>query len=93
MVKVVELEESCRRQQVNDGCFPTMDDVPSTALTLTIPALLSANKHFCIVPSALKAQALHDALLGTIDERCPASILRRKAGVMMYTDRDGAKLL
>jgi glucosamine-6-phosphate deaminase len=93
LVKEVDLEESCRRQQVNDGCFPSLEEVPRRALTLTVPALLAADKHFCVVPGAAKARALRDSLLGPVYERCPASILRQKPGVRIFADRDSAALL
>ncbi len=85
-VKVVDLDLVCRKQQVHDACFATLDEVPKQAFTLTVPTLLSANKHFCIVPSALKARALRDTLVGPISEQCPATALRRKPGAMMYVD-------
>ncbi|HYR56995.1 MAG TPA: glucosamine-6-phosphate deaminase [Chthoniobacteraceae bacterium] len=92
-IKLVELDESCRRQQVNDGCFPTIDAVPQQALTLTIPALFSA-KHVCaIVPGARKAGAVRAALLGPIDTSCPASILRTHPHAVMHLDPDSAPLL
>lgn len=93
MVKMVELDTPCRQQQVNDGCFPTLDDVPTHALTLTIPALLSAKHHFCIVPTELKSTAVKNALLGDIATTCPASILRTVEGMQVYLDIDAAKQL
>lgn len=92
-VKVVELDRACREQQVHDGCFESLDMVPTHALTLTVPALLGANKHFCIVPAATKAQALRNTLLSPVSEHCPATILRQKPGVCMYTETQGYSLL
>lgn len=86
VVKPVQLDLVCRGQQVNDGCFATLDEVPRVALTLTIPTLLSSQKHFCIVPTVNKAYAVRDTLLGSIGEHCPATALRAKEGVMMYVD-------
>jgi glucosamine-6-phosphate deaminase len=91
-VKTVDLDESCRMQQVHDGCFPAIGDVPAKAITLTIPALLSAGELFCIVPGHRKARAVADALTGEISEACPASILRKKR-CRMYIDRECAKFL
>lgn len=85
-MKPVELDQTCRNQQVRDGCFKTLDEVPTMALTLTIPTLLSADKHFCFVPTKAKAQALAETILGEISESCPATALRNKPGVMMYVD-------
>jgi glucosamine-6-phosphate deaminase len=93
VVKLVELDEDCRRQQVNDGCFPRLDDVPRRALTLTIPALLSARIAFVVVPGKTKASAVNNALTGPIDERCPASALRRHPDATLFIDPDSASLL
>jgi glucosamine-6-phosphate deaminase len=92
-VKVVELDSVCRRQQVNDGCFAEFDDVPLRALTLTIPALLQAQRIFCVVPAKTKANAVYNSLSGEITETYPASILRTHGNAVMYLDRDsGARL-
>jgi glucosamine-6-phosphate deaminase len=88
MVKVVELEEACRIQQVNDGCFPSISDVPTHALTLTIPALMSGNHLFCMVPGMTKHAAVRQTLNGPIDTNCPASILRTHAECTLYVDLD-----
>lgn len=85
-VKIVELDDICRQQQVNDGCFPTFDDVPAQALTVTVPKLVSAKEIFCIVPTAKKRNAVKAALTGQISENCPASILRTVEHVHMYID-------
>ena len=77
LVKPVALDEICRNQQVHDGCFATLDDVPTHALTLTVPALMHAAQVFCVAPAATKARAVRDTLLGDIRTACPASILRR----------------
>lgn len=93
IVKVVELEQACRQQQVNDKCFASIDLVPRKALTVTIPALLKAKYMFCIVPSALKAPAVYKTLKGEISEKCPATILRTKKDAVLYLDEDSASLL
>jgi len=92
-VKIAELDERCRQQQVNDGCFPTIDAVPRRAMTLTIPALLSASKIIVVVPGPQKAQAVHDALRGPITTACPASVLRRHPDVQMFLDVHSASQL
>lgn len=76
LMRAVELDETCRRQQVNDGCFAALDQVPTHALTLTIPALVSAERLFCMVPAATKADAVGKTVLGEIRETLPATILR-----------------
>ena len=93
LVKVVELEQGCRQQQVNDNCFLRLEDVPMQAYTLTIPALMGAVYLFCIVPTALKAQAVYDTINGEVHEKCPASVLREKEGAILYIDEAAASLL
>ena len=87
-MKLVTLDPGCRRQQVNDGCFARLDDVPRTALTLTIPTLLSADRLVCAVPGAAKREAVHRLLTGPISSRCPASALRTRPGIRLHVDVD-----
>ena len=90
-VKVVELDERCRTQQVHDGVFARLDEVPRQAITLTIPAILRAPRLFLSVPGNAKAKAVREALLGPISTACPASVLRRHGGgVRLYLDRESA---
>lgn len=93
MVKVVTLEQVCRQQQVNDGCFEKLEQVPEQAITLTVPTLMNADYHFCMVPSKLKAKAVHSTLEGPISETCPASILRTAPNACLYLDQESASLL
>jgi len=93
MVKIVDLDHECRQQQVNDGCFATLDDVPTHALTLTIPALASGKQIFCMVPGKNKAHAVHDTLQDEVSERCPASVLRRHPQAVLFLDSDSAGML
>lgn len=93
LVKVVELDDACRRQQVNDGCFATFDDVPTHALTLTVPALFSGKQLFCVVPGPTKKEAVHALFTGPIATSCPASILRTHPACKLYLDADSASLL
>lgn len=93
LVKVVALDEKCRMQQVHDGCFRSIELVPTQAISLTIPALVAAEYMFCIVPASTKAQAVYDTIYGEISESCPASILRTKANAVLYLDSDSAALL
>ncbi|MBE6645378.1 MAG: glucosamine-6-phosphate deaminase [Ruminococcaceae bacterium] len=93
LVKTVKLDEVCRNQQVNDGCFAKIDDVPTHALTLTVPALVKAPVLFCIVPAPTKAWAVKETLTGSIDEHCPASILRKQDNAILYLDKDSSSLL
>ncbi len=93
LVKVVELDHACRQQQVNDGCFPSLDDVPTHAITLTIPALLSGRYIYCVVPGPTKADAVYNTINGPVTTECPASVLRRHFRSILYIDQDaGARL-
>lgn len=91
-VKPVKLDPVCRQQQVNDGCFESLQQVPTHAITLTIPTLIQAGTVFCIVPGKLKAEAVFHTLTDEIDERCPATILRRVAGAVLYLDGESASI-
>ena len=92
-VKPVVLDEICRQQQVNDGCFPSIDRVPTHAITLTCPTLASAEYLFCIVPAPTKAEAVYHTLHDEISERCPATILRTHENAVLYLDGDSSALL
>ncbi len=93
LAKVVELEERCRRQQVNDGCFELLEQVPAHAITVTIPGLTRAGHMFCSVPGTAKAEAVRDMLNGTVSCRCPASILTTHPGAVLYLDQGSAGYL
>jgi glucosamine-6-phosphate deaminase len=92
-VKLVKLDEACRRQQVGEGHFPNLPSVPQYAFTLTIPTLCSARRMLCIVPERRKARAVKEALQGGIEPACPASILRRQAHGTLFLDLEAASLL
>ncbi len=94
MIKVVELDDVCRNQQVNDGCFASLELVPKNALTLTVPTLTKAASLFCSVPAKTKAWAVKETLTtDKIDEHCPATIMRRHADATLYCDADSASML
>ena len=94
LIKKVKLDDVCRMQQVHDGCFPTFDDVPEYALTLTVPEMFSADYLFCVVPAKTKTEAVWRTVNEDISENCPATIMRRHSAAIMYCDKDsGAKLL
>ena len=89
-VKIVELDEICRQQQVNDGCFPNLDSVPRQAITLTCPTLVSGQTLVCVVPGPRKAAAVAATLRGTISPACPASILRLHPAATLFVDEAAA---
>lgn len=92
-VKVVELDTACRMQQVNEGHFPVLADVPAHAITVTIPALLRAGRVLAIVPEARKAEPVLAALTGPVATSCPASALRTIAHATIHLDPESARLL
>lgn len=87
-VKKVKLDEVSRQQQVNDGCFPTIEEVPTHALTLTIPALMSGSHLYCIVPGPTKKEAVKNTLHAPISTKHPSTILRRHPDCVLYLDED-----
>jgi glucosamine-6-phosphate deaminase len=89
-VKVVELDPACRRQQVGEGHFRTVDDVPPRAITVTIPTLLSAGRVLAVVPEARKRDPVRAALTGPVTTACPASVLRTRPQVTIFLDEASA---
>lgn len=89
-VKVIELAQASRKQQVGEGHFPTIDDVPTHAITVTIPALLAAKQVLCIVPEARKVTAVNDCLYKPVAEDRPGSILRTVDHAKLYLDPESA---
>jgi glucosamine-6-phosphate deaminase len=91
-VKKVDLDRVCRMQQVNDGCFASIDQVPAYALTLSVPALMRGKQLFCMVPSRTKAWAVHHALNDPVSEAIPATCLRMHEHAVLYVDSDSASM-
>jgi glucosamine-6-phosphate deaminase len=75
---------------VGEGHFHSIDEAPTHAITLTIPALLSARRVLCIVPEARKADAVTQSLRGPITEDCPGSILRLTPHAHLFLDKESA---
>ena len=90
---VVDLDEACRRQQLGEGWFPTLDDVPRRAISMSIRQILKAREILCIVPDARKAQAVRDCLGGPVSPHHPASALQEHSAVTVLLDPDSAALL
>ncbi len=90
---VVRLDEACRRQQVGEGWFKTLADVPERAISISIRQLLKAKAIVCVVPDARKADAVHRCLEGPISPLAPASILREHPDVTIYLDQHSAARL
>lgn len=93
VIKVVELDEVCRQQQVNDGCFTQLSDVPTHALTLTIPTLMKARYVFCMVPGPAKAKAVYDTVHAGMKTLYPSTILRTHPAAILFLDEQSAGLL
>jgi len=93
LVKVVNLDSVCRNQQVHDGCFASLKDVPKQALTLTIPVLMNAAHAVCTVPGPTKAAAAGRMLKGPVETKCPASILRFHPDCHVFLDAESGKEL
>jgi glucosamine-6-phosphate deaminase len=90
---VVRLDEACRRQQVGEGWFKTIDDVPTQAITMSIPQILKSRAIVAVVPEARKAEAVRRCFEGDISPLAPASALRRHADTSVFLDVDSAALL
>lgn len=90
LVKEVELDERCRTQQVSEGWFPSLEETPPRAVTLTIPAIMSSRFISCVVPGPRKAEAVDNTLNGPIDEACPASVLRWHESAVLMLDQESS---
>ena len=92
-VRVVRLDEVCRQQQVNEGAFELLQQVPRTAVTVTIPAIMAAPLLVCTVPGKAKAEALRKTAYDPISEACPATILRTHPDCRLFCDTDSGAAL
>lgn len=87
VLKEVQLDDVCRQQQVNDGCFPEFDAVPKSALTLTIPILLAPKYMFCTVPGVTKKAILEKLIVSPVTEEIPCTIMKTRGNCWIYTDQ------
>jgi glucosamine-6-phosphate deaminase len=92
-VKIVRLDPRSRQQQVSEGNFSSLAQVPTHALTLTIPAMFAGQYLFCMVPGERKAKSVYDTVYGPIGKACPASILRLHPQAVLYLDKWSSALL
>jgi glucosamine-6-phosphate deaminase len=90
---VVTLDEACRRQQLGEGWFPRLEDVPRQAISMSIRRILASAAILCVVPDARKAQAVRDCLEGPVGPEHPASILQEHPRTTVYLDGPAASLL
>jgi glucosamine-6-phosphate deaminase len=93
MVKIVDLDQTCRQQQVNDGCFKSLEQVPTHAFTLTVPTLLRTKSIFCMVPGINKAQAVFHTLHEPITSIYPSTTLRRHPDAILFLDEESASII
>lgn len=93
LVKIVDLDEKSRVQQVQDGLFATVEDVPQQAITLTVPMLMSGKRLFCLVPGDLKSEALRATVNEWVSTNWPSTILRTHPHCTVYADAEAASLL
>ena len=92
-IKIVEMDLACRTQQVNDGCFSDLSEVPTHAITLTLSQIMAVPRIITVVPTKLKAHAVKIALTEPISTKCPAGILRTHKNAKLYLDKDSAEKL
>jgi glucosamine-6-phosphate deaminase len=90
---IVDLDEACRRQQVGEGWFAGLDDVPKRAISMTVKQILKAREIVCIAPEARKAQAVKNCFENDIGPKFPASILRAHGDTVVYLDMESSSLL
>ncbi len=90
---VVNLDEACRRQQVGEGWFAGLDDVPKQAISMSIRQILKAKEIVCIVPDARKAEAVRNCFELEVSPLYPASILRTHSNTIVYLDKESSSLL
>ncbi len=94
LIKPVDLDPVCRQQQVNDGCFASLDVVPRQALTLTMPVFARAPEVVCVVPAPTKVHAVYNTAHQPCGPAYPSTILRRHPSAVLYADKDsGARLI
>lgn len=92
-LKIVKMDDACRRQQVGEGWFPSLNDVPEMAVTLTVPAIMDCEHICCTVPDKRKSDAVFNTLEKRIDPSCPASVLRRHRSAVLFLDSFAAMKL
>jgi glucosamine-6-phosphate deaminase len=90
---VVELDNACRRQQLGEGWFPSLDDVPTRAISMSVMQIMRSQAIVCTVPDQRKAEAVRNSVKGPVTPEVPASILQRHPDTTLFLDRAAASLL
>ena len=90
---VVQLDDACRRQQLGEGWFPTFEDVPKQAISMSVRQIMKSRAIICTVPDERKAEAVRNAVEGEVAPQVPASILQRHEQCMLFLDKPAASRL
>lgn len=90
---VVNLDERCRMQQVNEGCFPSLEAVPRQAISMSVQQVLKSKNIICFVPDLRKSEAVKNCLEKEVSNQYPSSILRQHSSCFVYLDKDSSSLL
>lgn len=90
---IVELDEACKKQQMGEGWFPTIDDVPSKAVSMTVYQIMQCERIVSCVPYPVKAKAVRDTLKNDLTNMIPATMLKQHKDFILYIDRDSASLI
>lgn len=90
---MVQLDDACRRQQLGEGWFPTFDDVPKQAISMSVRQIMKSGAIICTVPDERKAEAVRNSVEGQVSPQVPASILQRHTKCTLYLDKPAASLL
>src|SRR4051812_9064282 len=90
---VVQLDDACRRQQLGEGWFPTFDDVPKQAISMSVRQIMKSGAIICTVPDERKAEAVRNSVEGQVSPKVPASILQQHKRCTLYLDKPAASLL
>ena len=90
---IVSLDDACRRQQVGEGWFSSLDEVPARAISMSVTQILASRRILCMVPDRRKADAVRHSVSGPVTPMVPASILQTHADTTLFLDRESASLL
>ena len=90
---IVNLDEACRRQQLGEGWFPSFEDVPEQAISMSIAQIMKSKAIICTVPDLRKAEAVRNTLNEAVSPLVPATILRNHGNAWLFLDEDSASLL
>jgi glucosamine-6-phosphate deaminase len=90
---VVQLDDACRRQQLGEGWFPTFDDVPNQAISMSVRQIMKSGAIICTVPDERKAEAVRNSVEGQVTPQVPASILQRHERCTLFLDKPAASLM